>query len=57
MVFFDEKGNFIQPLPGYLTPEQLEIYLKIIASDDFKKITTAEEWEKYQSNFTGTFKS
>ena len=57
MVLLDEKGNFIQRLPGYLTPEQLEIYLKIIASDDFKKITTAEEWEKYQSNFTGTFKS
>ncbi|MEH6407448.1 MAG: thioredoxin fold domain-containing protein, partial [Leeuwenhoekiella sp.] len=39
MVFFDEEGNFIQPIPGYLTPEQLEIYLKIIATDDFKKIT------------------
>ena len=35
VVFFDEEGNLIQPLPGYKTPQQLEIFLKMIENDDF----------------------
>ncbi|HAX14985.1 MAG TPA: thioredoxin family protein [Leeuwenhoekiella sp.] len=57
IVFFDEKGNLIQPLPGYKTPQQLELFLKMIESDDYLEITTAEAWEEYQSNFESTFKS
>ncbi len=55
MVFFDETGNLIQPIKGYLTPTQLEIYLKLISSDDYKKIVSKEIWEDYQTNFVGTF--
>lgn len=55
MVFFDETGNLIQPIKGYLTPAQLEIYLKLVSSDDYKKIVTKEIWEDYQTNFVGTF--
>ena len=57
VVFFDEEGNLIQPLPGYKTPQQLEIFLKMIESDDYLEITTAEAWQEYQSNFESTFKS
>lgn len=57
VVFFDEKGNLIQPLPGYKTPQQLEIFLKMIKSDAYKSITTAEAWQEYQANFKSTFKS
>lgn len=55
LVFFEENGKLIQAIPGYKTPKQLEIYLKMIANDDYKKLTTAESWQKYQDNFKSTF--
>ncbi|MCF4100862.1 thioredoxin fold domain-containing protein [Gillisia sp. M10.2A] len=56
LVFFDEESNVIAPIAGYRTPEQLEIYLKMIANDDYKKLTSAEAWQKYEKNFKGAFK-
>lgn len=55
IVFFDEKGNYIQPIEGYKTPRQLEIYLKMISNDDYKDLTTQEKWEDYQKKFKGNF--
>ncbi|MCW8981820.1 MULTISPECIES: thioredoxin family protein [Altibacter] len=55
LVFFKEDGTLIQAIPGYKTPQQLEIYLKMIANNDYATLTTAEAWEKYQKNFKGTF--
>jgi len=55
IVFFDEKGNFIQPVVGYKTPKQLEIFLKMIANDDYKDLTTQEKWADYQKNFKYSF--
>ena len=55
MVFFDEKGKFLSPLKGYLTPQQLEIFLKIFATDDYKEVKTDEEWKLYQEQFESTF--
>lgn len=55
VVFFRENGDLIQAIPGYRTPPQLEIFLKMIHSDDYLKITTAEAWEEYQKNFKPTF--
>jgi len=57
MVFFDEEGNYLPTVTGYKTPQQLELYLKMIANDDYKNITTTEAWQEYQSNFKGTFKN
>ena len=34
VVFFKEDGDLIQAVPGYRTPQQLEIFLKMIHSDD-----------------------
>ena len=56
MVFFKDDGKLIQTLVGYRTPEQLEIYLKMIANDDYLKLTTNKAWEEYQEKFEGTFK-
>ena len=56
LVFFESDGSLIQAIPGYKTPAQLEIYLKMIASDDYKKVNTTSEWQAYQQNFKGTFK-
>jgi thioredoxin-related protein len=55
IVFFDEKGAYIQPVVGYKTVRQLEIYLKMIANDDYKDLTTQEKWQAYQDTFKYTF--
>ena len=57
MVFFDEKSEIIAPIVGYRTPEQLEIFLKMIANNHYKELTSAEAWQKYEANFKGTFKN
>lgn len=55
IVFFDESGNLITPVTGYKTPKQLEIYLKMVANNDYKKLTTADAWKSYEKSFTHTF--
>ncbi len=55
LVFFKEDGTLIQAVPGYRTPQQLEIYLKMIANDDYLALTTTEAWTDYQKNFKPTF--
>ena len=56
IVFFDENGGVIAPVTGYRTPQQLELYLKMIYSDKYKELTTPEAWQKYEKNFKATFK-
>jgi len=56
LVFFEDDGSLIQAVAGYKTPQQLEIYLKMIANGDYKKLTTAQSWQEYQDNFVSTFK-
>ena len=55
IVFFEEDGSLIQPITGYKTPQQLELFLKMIHTDDYKDITTTEKWNEYQKNFKSTF--
>jgi len=55
LVFFEKDGALIQPITGYKSPQELEIYLRMIANDDYKKLTTMEAWEAYQKNFKGSF--
>ncbi|MEP2936013.1 MAG: thioredoxin fold domain-containing protein [Gilvibacter sp.] len=55
VVFFEENSNLIQALPGYKSPQDIEIYLKMIANDDYKNLTTQEAWQAYQENFVGSF--
>lgn len=55
MVFFDEQGNYIQPIVGYHTPKRLEIYVKMVSNDDYKELTTGEKWKTYQEEFKYTW--
>lgn len=55
IVYFREDGGLIQAVPGYRTPSQIEIYLKMIANDDYKTLTTMDAWEQYQKDFQGDF--
>ena len=56
MVFLDEKGNPITILQGALTARELEPYIPFIANDEFKKISTRQDWENYQSKFKSNIK-
>lgn len=47
MVFLDEKLQMIQPIPSYVTPDQLEPILTYFGTDAFK--TT--DWQTYLSTF------
>ncbi len=55
LVFLDEDANYLDLIPGYKTPTQLEIYLKLFASDKYKDINSSEDWEEYISTFKYEF--
>jgi thioredoxin-related protein len=55
IVFFKDDGELIQAVPGYKNPQEFEIYLKMIANDDYAELTTMKAWKDYQKNFKGTF--
>lgn len=55
IVFFDENSKVITPVTGYKTPKQLEIFLKMIANNDYKKLTTNDAWKTYEKSFVSTF--
>ena len=55
LVFFDEKGNLIGPIPGYRTPHQIELFLKLFKDEEYKEINTPEAFQKYSANFKNEF--
>ena len=55
LVFFDEQGKLIGPIPGYRTPQQLELFLKLFKDEDYKKITSNEAFQEYSENFKNEF--
>lgn len=55
LVFFETDGSVIQAIGGFKDAQELEVYLKMVATDEYKKITTAEAWEAYQKAFKGNF--
>ncbi|WP_367890032.1 thioredoxin family protein [Polaribacter batillariae] len=55
IVFLDEKAEFIAPIPGYKTPKQLELFLKLFKNDDYKEIKSKEDFVKYQEAFQFEF--
>lgn len=56
IVFLGENGEFIAPIIGYKTPQQLELYLKMFQADDHKVLTTQESWLAYAEAFQPEFK-
>jgi len=56
IVFFNENGETILPVPGYKTPPQLELYLKLFYNNDYQSINTQEQWNQYQKDFVSQFK-
>lgn len=57
ILFFDEEGQVISPVVGYKSAKELEIFLKMVASDDYKTVTTGQAWQNYQDNFKPKFRA
>lgn len=55
IVYMDEELNIIAPISGYRTPPQLELYLRLVAENAYKTVTTDDQWQAYQANFKPTF--
>ena len=55
IAYFDEEANMITKIPGYQSPQQLELYLKMFANDDHLNIKTQEEFKAYYEAFQAEF--
>jgi thioredoxin-related protein len=47
IVYFTEKLEFLGPMPGYKTPDQLEVIINFIGQDKFRTMSM----EDYQKSF------
>ena len=56
MVFISEQGDLIMPLQGYQTPQQLELFLKMIKQGDYQVFSTSEDFQRYRKNFIPKFR-
>ncbi|MFD2822952.1 thioredoxin family protein [Lacinutrix iliipiscaria] len=57
IVYLDEKGEVIAPIKGYQKPDQIELYLKMFATDDYKELTDQQAFSDYYLAFKPEFKS
>ena len=55
IVFFDSDLSLIAPISGYLKPKQIEVYLKLFHSDDYKEVNSKQDWKNYQKSFKNQF--
>ncbi|TGV03114.1 thioredoxin family protein [Flavivirga rizhaonensis] len=55
IIFMDEKGVFLTPITGYKRPTELEFYLKLFITNDYKKLDTQEKREAYYKAFKPKF--
>lgn len=55
IVFLGENAEFLAPIPGYKTPDQLELYLKLFAEDHYKNITSQKAFNEYYKAFKPSF--
>lgn len=56
-VFMDEDGKMITGLVGYFEAVDVEPYLALIATKEYKKVKTQEEWINYRSKFKSKIKN
>jgi len=56
IIFLDEKADLLLPVKGYHNPKQLEIFLKVFATNAYKKINSKEDFTTYQKEFKSDFK-
>jgi thioredoxin-related protein len=57
VVFFDEEGGLIAPIPGYRKHNEMELFLKFFKEDAYKTVKSQKEFTEYQRSFVAEFKS
>ncbi|GGG40780.1 thioredoxin family protein [Bizionia arctica] len=55
ILFLDEKSDFLSPVIGYKTPQQLEVYLKMFNDNEHLNMKTQEDFSAYYSTFKPEF--
>ncbi|MGB0376686.1 MAG: thioredoxin family protein [Flavobacteriaceae bacterium] len=55
-IFVSETGDLITPVVGYLKPQQLEMYLKMIKQGDYQVFSSPDDFQRYQENFVPRFR-
>ena len=56
IVYMDENADVLTVVKSYQTPQQIELYLKLFASGDYKTLKTQESFNAYAQKFTPQFK-
>lgn len=51
VLFLDENAKLLLPAPGYRTPPQIELYLRLVAENHYQQIATTEQWQAWQAKF------
>ena len=51
VVFLDEDLSLITKLQGYFSPKEMEPFLYSIATNQYRKINSKEQWLQYQRKF------
>jgi thioredoxin-related protein len=55
IIFLDENADVLLPVKGYHNPKQLEIFLKVFATNAYKNINSKEDFAAYQKEFKSDF--
>ncbi len=55
ILFLDEKAEFIAPIIGYKTPQDLELYLKMFKNNEHKEMTSQDAFNTYFKAFKPEF--
>jgi thioredoxin-related protein len=55
LLFLDENAEFLSPVIGYKTPQQLELYLKLFKNDAHIEMSTQDKFNEYYNAFKPEF--
>ena len=55
IIFLREDAVYLANFPGYRTAQQLEVYLKLMATDEYEYITSERQMRQFESSFQPTF--
>lgn len=55
ILILDEKAEFLTPVIGYKTPQQLELYLKLFKDNKHVDMKTQEDFTAYSASFKPEF--
>jgi len=57
VVYFDEKGDPITGISGYMVPQQIELYLRLFGEDKYKQMKSQEDFNTYYKAFVPQFEN